>query len=791
MSVENHTANLTAPVRSLSVEPSVQSLRDQFEEGKNMLLTVGKRLEKDRQCILELQNQMRQLLPIVERSTYLSLSVREDFKRTHSTSRASTPSLEGSFISPTPRRPCIVYGRRNRYAPSPPRRGDRRRSAASTASAAARNIATAQAYEPLVLRSPVTAEAVLPRSPSPALIGISGTTNPLIECTVENGIRAEFENVELDAMELGLLVQEGYCLNSECLDVTCSHEKEFLVGDGIFQYGLVLLQLTMEELEPASPKMPPQLYDMFIRSKHPAVGVGLYAMPTPTSWNIRAGDMVLLADPLGLPYQSWDFPEYLVGVQGFVLSVEDLGCEVVFHREECHFVPNSLLVKCFAHGDYVNTPHDADGTVIAVEGFTVVVRINGSLTPDRFDANTLLKLARPINFTFSEDLPSMKRASRCSWIGRRVLVANSSANRGYTAIVTDVRPSSQYPCGLGVCISYEVLNKSKPMEWVDYERLRDFETVQFLHHADPKGLSIDHNFVSDYIPCYSRKDITLMYRVKAQRLRKGQESEAREEDLQAHKEWVEAISDFGAPMLLDFGQTDEETSAGSSTPQYWIQNPVWHAALGSLSFYIQIHHGKWKSEKDQLIYLAINNGIEVRIRPERKKNAYEVIPPSDICDIPEGGFRTKQVPRHATNARGLYLIAGGPDSEHIGHLVRRISDVPGSSGSSMERDGLYLIQRVQVSQIAASTRYEEQLAEDEPFQVHYSHLLQVYTSEEWAKRGNRLVYDIRQKYGGQMLLQDKPQGTELLRANRAKKQNLESGEQLQERIRKIAMGIIS
>ncbi|KIK52799.1 hypothetical protein GYMLUDRAFT_64056 [Collybiopsis luxurians FD-317 M1] len=532
----------------------------------------------------------------------------------------------------------------------------------------------------------------------------------------------------MDAMELGLLVQEGYCLNSECLDVTCSHEKEFLVGDG------------------------------------------LYAMPTPTSWNIRAGDMVLLADPLGLPYQSWDFPEYLVGVQGFVLSVEDFGCEVVFHGEECHFVPNSLLVKCCAHSDYVNTPHDADGTVIAVEGFTVVVRIDGSLTPDCFDANTLLKLARPINFTFSEDLPSMKRASRCSWIGRRVLVANSSANRGYTTIVTDVWPSSQYPCGLGVCISYEsglIMSISEI-------------SIQFLHHADPKGLSVDHNFVSDYIPCYSWKDITLMYRVKAQQLRKGQESEAREEDLQAHKEWVEAISDFGAPMLLNFGQTDEETSASSSTPQYWIQNPVWHAALGSLSFYIQIHHGKWKSEKDQLIYLAINNGIEVCIRPERKKNAYEVIPPSDICHIPEGGFWTKQVPRHATNTRGLYLIAGGLDSEHIGHLVRRISDVPGSSGSSMEQDGLYLVQRVQVSQIAASTRYEEQLAEDEPFQVHYSHLLQVYTSEEWAKRGNRLVYDIRQKYGGQTLLQDKLQGTELLRANRAKKQNLESGEQLQE-----------
>ncbi|KIK52798.1 hypothetical protein GYMLUDRAFT_64055 [Collybiopsis luxurians FD-317 M1] len=80
MSVENHTANLTAPVQSLSVEPSVQSLRDQFEEGRNMLLTVGEHLEKDRQYILELQNQMRQLLPIVECSTYLSLSVREDFK---------------------------------------------------------------------------------------------------------------------------------------------------------------------------------------------------------------------------------------------------------------------------------------------------------------------------------------------------------------------------------------------------------------------------------------------------------------------------------------------------------------------------------------------------------------------------------------------------------------------------------------------------------------------------------------------------------------------------------------
>lgn len=188
-------------------------------------------------------------------------------------------------------------------------------------------------------------------------------------------------------------------------------------------------------------------------------------------------------------------------------------------------------------------------------------------------------------------------------------------------------------------------------------------------------------------------------------------------------------------------------------PDQWILDPRWQASLGKLEFWVLIHHGKWASAEDQKVRLAVSNGrIEVRIRlgatSTRDKEA--TVPVTDICDAPPGGLRTTKVKARAYDARGLFLVAfpDEKDMQHMGKLVRRIC--PGGG------IGIYYVQRVSVDPIAARVGFKESLPDEPPFEIHYSALLLVHMSATLNESGNRLMYDVRTRYGGHTNASDKP-----------------------------------
>ncbi|KIK64657.1 hypothetical protein GYMLUDRAFT_240630 [Collybiopsis luxurians FD-317 M1] len=224
----------------------------------------------------------------------------------------------------------------------------------------------------------------------------------------------------------------------------------------------------------------------------------------------------------------------------------------------------------------------------------------------------------------------------------------------------------------------------------------------------------------------------------------------------------------------------------------WILDPRFKMGLGDLEFHVIIHHGKFKKATDQLVHLDFFFGkLQVRIRPNRKQRGHvEVIHPSDICNVPDGGVKTKAVPTNPREARGLYLVVSADDVKlftHIGKLVRHICDALnelGEFGNHCDGSGVYLCQRVDLHPVPGrGLNYEEEIVEEHPFKIHHSHLLSVYQMEHINSTGNRLMYDVRKRFGGLTLPCDEPDGKEKARQTKERVTSvIESIHNLEERI---------
>ncbi|KAJ3791461.1 hypothetical protein GGU11DRAFT_761590, partial [Lentinula aff. detonsa] len=92
---------------------------------------------------------------------------------------------------------------------------------------------------------------------------------------------------------------------------------------------------------------------------------------------------------------------------------------------------------------------------------------------------------------------------------------------------------------------------------------------------------------------------------------------------------------------------------------------------------------------------------------------------------------------------------------------------------------MYLCQRVNLHQVAGrGLNYEEEIIEnEEPFVIHYTHLLSVHQTDRINSEGNKKMYKIRTAYGGLTMLCDEPEGTQ------AQKDMSSDIAQLEERIR--------
>ena len=267
--------------------------------------------------------------------------------------------------------------------------------------------------------------------------------------------------------------------------------------------------------------------------------------------------------------------------------------------------------------------------------------------------------------------------------------------------------------------------------------------MRFLHDAVDSGLDSYYKFRDGYIPMYTLAQHLAL--------------EGREERKRAEILYRKVVDDDQQSFELELRGLATVTAP---EPHQWIIHPRVKLSVGRLEFFVQVHRGKWRTEgDDRAVHLALLNGrIEVRTYTDRRRKVkYEVIPVNDICNI--GGekskSKSKSVSSRAANARGLYLIVSADSAttlEYIGRLVRRVCDVPDINCDRPSSNGLYLCQRVDLIPVPASrTHHREEIVEEEPFEIHYEHLVQICLSEALNLRGNQLMFSVRQRYGGNTL----------------------------------------
>ncbi|KAJ3732473.1 hypothetical protein DFJ43DRAFT_1154509 [Lentinula guzmanii] len=285
---------------------------------------------------------------------------------------------------------------------------------------------------------------------------------------------------------------------------------------------------------------------------------------------------------------------------------------------------------------------------------------------------------------------SQAHTRKSLWVGNQIVVVKHPSRKGYRGTVGDVRQNDTYSSGLGTLIHYDVIGVGS--EWLDFDDIRNAHTLRFLHDHRNTGLDVYYRFKAGYTPTYS----------KTQRL-----------VIEAHDVKLRADALYNKVVNDDNKRYEDELRALMSVeipkPHEWILDPRFKVALGDLEFSIMVHSGKFCSNKDQLVHIGCPLGkLEIRIRPSRRKRGWvEVIPVSDICNMPSGGVRTKAVPAKPREARGLYLIASSDDvktHDHVGKLVRRVREA-----------------RVDESRLLRA-RKEEIIENEEPFVIHYSHL---------------------------------------------------------------------
>ncbi|KAJ3735323.1 hypothetical protein DFJ43DRAFT_1037205 [Lentinula guzmanii] len=581
--------------------------------------------------------------------------------------------------------------------------------------------------------------------------------------------------------EWGQPIQNNCPAGSSCPK---DHSFEFGFRGQIFQCGLVLLTYRESGLSPAPPSIDASMLHPLITSHHPFVYRGLRKMPIPSTWSFRIGDNVATSSD---------------GAIGVITSVLDRTCEVDFNGDT-QSIPILNLIKHFAPGDIVYNSNNGDsGTLLAVNGYhavvilderTVSVRRNqkqaesnqvrapqrGYLLDDEnasrpqgqaasmdsvvsIEVNSLVSSSRIVSSSstatssrvepiFSVPIDSRTRIS--PWVGIRVIVVQHRARHGYRGVVVDVQRSKESASGLIVRVKYDVLNLSisEGVEWLDFIQVRNEQSLRFLHDSPQSGIDSYHSFKHGFVPTYTPVEIEAILQLDAANRDVSLQERIEADDLALRREHVHELATIPIPP------SDQ-----------WILDPRWQASLGKLEFWIQIHHGTWASTQDQKVRLELSNGhLQVRIRlgATNTRDRDTVVPVTDICNVPPNGVRTQKVKARAYDARGLFLVAFPDEGKirYMGNLVRRIT--------GGEAAGMYVVQRVSVDPILARVGFREFLTNDPPFEIHFSALLLVHMSETLNKVGNKLMYDLRVKYGGHVNQSDKPDGRIAKKARKEK-----------------------
>ncbi|KAJ3738472.1 hypothetical protein DFH05DRAFT_1531366 [Lentinula detonsa] len=348
---------------------------------------------------------------------------------------------------------------------------------------------------------------------------------------------------------------------------------------------------------------------------------------------------------------------------------------------------------------------------------------------------------------------SQAHTRKSLWVSNQIVVVKHPSRKDYQGTVGDVCQNDTYSSGLGTLIHYDVIGVGS--EWLDFDDIRNAHTLRFLHDHRNTGLDVYYWFKAGYTPTYSKTQCLVI--------------EAHDVKLRADVLYNKVVNDDNKRFEDEFCAL---MSVDIPKPHEWILDPRFKVALGDLEFSIMVHSGKFCSNKDQLVHIGCPLGkLEIRIRPSRRKRGWvEVIPVSDICNMPSGGVRTKAVLAKPWEARGLYLIASSDDvktHDHIRKLVRRVREARVDESPFAES-----------SETGRGLNYEEEIIKnEEPFVIHYSHLLLVHQTDRINSDGNKKMYKIRTAYGGLTMFCDEPEGTQ------AQKDMSNDIAQLEERIR--------
>ncbi|KIK60620.1 hypothetical protein GYMLUDRAFT_244193 [Collybiopsis luxurians FD-317 M1] len=409
-------------------------------------------------------------------------------------------------------------------------------------------------------------------------------------------------------------------------------------------------------------------------------------------------------------------------------------------EQQCNedFVTHSLHNRLFTAAPIEPVQSFTLNSVYNAPSSTAIGNISSSLA-------SMMQLTPSQNLSLTE-LPPDLCTRWALWMGTHIIVTKHPMRKGYQGVVLDVQQDDSHISGLAVYVRYNVVTAGD--EWLDYDLVRNAESLWFLHDSKFSGLDNYYCFRSGYTPIYTSVQSTAILTHDIRQHVNLLFDKVVEADAKEYKMQLRGL------LLLD-----------PPLPDKWILSPVWHLSLHDLEFNIIIHYGPHASPQDQLVYLVLSDGrLQVCMslnQKDKRRSRYIEIHVEDICNIPPGGMRTNVVSQKGYNARGLYLVADADKvslHRHVSRLVCRVSDVAhDDTGNLIAGDGMYLVQRVNLCPILGRIGYnEEVMVEEEPFAIHYLFLLLVHLSATLNAAGNKKMYEIRIKHGGWMLPLDEP-----------------------------------
>ncbi|KIK55898.1 hypothetical protein GYMLUDRAFT_248297 [Collybiopsis luxurians FD-317 M1] len=502
-------------------------------------------------------------------------------------------------------------------------------------------------------------------------------------------------------------------------------------------------------------------------------------MPIPSTWSFFKGEEVHVFEPFRCEYTGPLLPKSCHGTISTLQTVQSTSCEVAFGLE-VFSLPTILLQKHFGNMDIVFIP-SIDGLGLVME--SDASHSSASMLLNDATVQRLEQQAKEESLThslnnelFSSTVIEPVQSFALNSVYKALPSTNISNISSSVATMIQLVPSQNFPSpeslqdeslqefhtrrspwiddscvsGLAVNIRYNIMTAGD--EWLDYNVVRNTESLHFLHDSTYSGLDSYYHFRTGYIPTYTEVQAAAIEMHNVKRCANILYEKVVEADAEEYKSQLRSL------LLLD-----------SLLPDKWILNPIWHFSLHDLEFYIQIHHGPYTNENNQLIHLALSGGrLQVRMslnRKDKRKSKFVEIHLEDICNIPAGGVHTKKVSQKAYDARGLYLVADANNVKlhhYVGKLVCRICDMThNDNGNVLCGNGLYFVQRVNLYPIPGKVSYEEEVMVNErPFAIDYSFLLLVHLSATLNAAGNWKMYDIRTEFRGWTLPADEPNGQE-------------------------------